>query len=132
MQGPCTLCRHRDEGGYTMRTPVLASAQQQQQNTTKPQLEKCSRNSRSGKDSRRVMFGCSTWQPRTATCIDPAPPQKSPSPSTEYSSKAKAFKAAGQESWVEDRHHGQCKCNQDRTFATSQQEGNALLTKSLG
>lgn len=112
------LPRHSDKGRHTVTVPVLASAQQQ--NTTKPQLEKCSRNSRSGKDSRRVMLSCSTWQPRTATCIDPAPPQKSPSPSTQYSSKAKAFKEARQESWVEDRHHRQCKRNQDRTFARGQ------------
>lgn len=77
------------------------------------------------------MFCCCTWQPRTATCIDPAPPQKSPSQSAEYSLKEKAFKSARQESWVEGGHHRQRKSNQGRTFATSQQEGNALLTKSV-
>lgn len=65
-----------------------ASAQQKK-------VRKHSKDGRSSEDRRRVLFCCHAWQPRTPTCIDPSPPQKSPSPSAKYSLKEKLSNGQG-------------------------------------
>lgn len=72
---------------------------------------------------RRVMFCCLTWQQRTATCIGPAPLQKSQSPSSKYCLREKAFRRERQNCRVGDNTNNLC---------YTSGRGHSLLIKSLG